>query len=299
MFFRELPVNFHGMLPSFRLLFLFFIGFSIDCFGLPRASLNQHPVSNPWHELSDLFDINAKPVMIFHKMWPARVSYLGTTGNAFFFQLMGLCEQLCVKPPWWRSWRWRGGGDPCLGVGFHPLKWAWISMATTELLFWQVCQRSWIDQDAGHLVLIVNHYQQTAMTFMADLLDLNICDICDSSLWFNLGGARGVFVSTRATCQPEVRACVTFVTERQRGPSLTVWSELVENTRSPPAEHISQAYEPRLLQTCWIWLQQQADWITAGTDLNTSTTSCWATSREGRRHSVRTPTGSTRIIGLR
>lgn len=40
----------------------------------------------------------------------------------------------------------------------------------------------------------------------------------------------------------------------------------------PSAEHITQWFsllQPRLLQTYSIWLQQQADWITRGTDSNT------------------------------
>lgn len=60
------------------------------------------------------------------------------------------------------------GDKPFLGVGFPPLKSAWISMATVEILFWQSCQISWLEEDADHAVLIGLQplCQQSVMSFI-------------------------------------------------------------------------------------------------------------------------------------
>lgn len=187
----------------------------------------------------------------FIKMWPVLVTFLLPTVNVYiFFPVYGFgCELFrnIIRDLWWWWW-WRGGDNPFLGIGFPPLKSAWISMATAEILFWQWRQISWLEEDDDHVVLIVLQPLAAVCNefYWSCIFKLQHLNIYNSSLWFDLEGScpQEHHISQRWGL------ALTFVTERLWGPLSTVWSALLEHIRFPPAEHITQATEPRLLQTC-------------------------------------------------
>lgn len=118
-------------------------------------------------------------------------------------------------------------------LGF--LCWNKLEFPWQQLRYCFDSQISWSEEDAHHVVLIVLQlWQLSEMTF--------------HHMW--------IFLTHLFNLTLEVPVCRN---SQRWGLLLTVWSGLVEHARFPPAEHITQAYEPRLLQTCWIWLQQQAD----------------------------------------